>query len=41
MKADAIVEQMLDSPELPFVMRRLQSVLDAERPLRERFYDER
>lgn len=40
MKADAIVEQMLDSPELPFVVHRLQAVLNSERPLRERFYDE-
>jgi Uma2 family endonuclease len=40
MKSDALIEEMVDSPELPFVIHRLQAVLKAERPLRERFYDE-
>jgi hypothetical protein len=40
MKSDALIEQVLDSPELPFALDRLQAVLEAERPLRERFYEE-
>ena len=40
MKSDALLEQVLDSPELPFAIDRLQAVLEGERPLRERFYEE-
>lgn len=40
MKSDALIEQVLNSPELPFAAERLNAILEAERPLRERFCDE-
>src|SRR3954453_10643704 len=40
MKSDALIDEVIESPELPFVIHRLQAVLEAEHPLREKFYDE-